>query len=76
MLDSKDGYSYEVDVWSLGVATYLLLFGLYPFDCDNYKGIPSKINSKTYLINPSLSDISKGFIGKMLQVKPQERWTV
>jgi serine/threonine protein kinase len=29
---SKEGYSYEVDTWSLGVIAFLLLCGRYPFE--------------------------------------------
>jgi serine/threonine protein kinase len=58
------------------VATYLLLYGHYPFDNGEYKGVASRINTKTFLINPSLSEISKSFVSKMLQVKAHERWTI
>ena len=65
---SKHGYSYEVDIWSLGILTYLLLYGHYPFEDE--KSISTKISTKTYLINPTLSDITKNFIGRMLQMNP------
>jgi polo-like kinase 1 len=76
IMESKNGYSYEVDVWSLGVTVYLLLYGHYPFENSDSKSITSRINAKTYLINPSLSDMAKNFISRMLQTKPQDRWTV
>lgn len=63
-------------MWSLGVSAYLLLYGHYPFENSDSKSISNKISAKTYLINPYLSDISKSFVSRMLQVKPQERWTV
>jgi polo-like kinase 1 len=70
VLESRQGYSYEVDVWSLGVTTYLLLYGYYPFDHGDPRTVAARIASKTYLINPALSDIAKAFISKMLQIKP------
>ena len=54
--------------------TFLLLYGKYPFEDE--KSISTKINTKTYLINPTLSDITKNFIGKMLQINPHDRFTV
>ncbi len=29
---SNDGYSFEVDVWSLGIIAFLLLCGRFPFE--------------------------------------------
>ena len=76
ILDSRNGYSYEVDVWSIGIATYLMLYGRYPFDASDPKNVATRINSKTYLINPSVSEYAKSFISKMLKLQPCDRATV
>mgnify|MGYP002361641269 CR=1 FL=1 len=75
ILESKNGYSYEVDIWSLGIATYLLLYGRYPFDGSDPKITAARVASKTYLINPSISESAKHFISKMLQIRPVDRFT-
>lgn len=31
---SKDGYSFEIDLWSLGIIAFLLLVGRFPFDSN------------------------------------------
>jgi polo-like kinase 1 len=75
ILEGKVGYSYEVDIWSLGVVTYVLLFGKFPFECGDPKSIGQRIKGKTYLINPSVSDPAKTFISGMLQMSPADRLT-
>ncbi len=64
-----------MDIWSLGIATYLLLYGRYPFDGSDPKITAARVASKTYLINPSISESAKHFISKMLQIRPVDRFT-
>ena len=42
------GHSFEIDVWAIGVITYLLLYGRAPFDCDEINQIYKRIKSVSY----------------------------
>jgi polo-like kinase 1 len=43
VLDGKNGHSYEVDVWSLGVVLYTLIIGKPPFETPDVKTTYKKI---------------------------------
>ncbi len=67
----KKGHSYEVDVWSLGVIAYALLFGKPPFETNDVKATYEKIKICDYSFPKSnVSQTAKDFITKMLKVNP------
>lgn len=37
ILDNKNGYSFEVDLWYLGIIFYTLLFGVHPFEASDIR---------------------------------------
>lgn len=43
ILDGKNGHSYEVDIWSLGVILYTMLIGKPPFETQDVKATYRKI---------------------------------
>ena len=47
-MEKKNGHSYEVDIWSLGVVIYTMLFGVPPFDANDEKVIYKKIKTNSY----------------------------
>ncbi len=66
----KNGHSYEVDIWSIGVIAYALLFGRPPFETNDLKLTYSKIKSCNYSFpdNVNASASVKKFITKILQL--------
>eukprot|EP00937_MAST-01D_sp_MAST-1D-sp2_P007462 g7462.t1 len=76
---SNAPYGAEVDMWSIGVITYILLCGFPPFYDDNNASLFEHIKSGTFdYPSPywdSVSDGAKEFINKLLVVNPQTRLT-
>jgi len=78
ILEGKNGHSYEVDTWSLGVIIYALLIGKPPYETPDvkttYKKI--KINSYSFPEHVPISDAAKSLIQKILVLEPTQRPTL
>ena len=66
----KKGYSFEVDIWSIGVIMYQLLTGKFPFgnECKEDKKIYEEITKKEINENDlnNISDVAKDLIKQLL----------
>jgi len=76
---SATGYDKEVDLWSIGVITYILLCGFPPFYNESLNKLFEEILSAEYDYPEEYwSDISteaKDFVSKLLVVDPSRRLT-
>uniref|UniRef100_A0AAV1U1P8 Protein kinase domain-containing protein n=1 Tax=Peronospora matthiolae TaxID=2874970 RepID=A0AAV1U1P8_9STRA len=79
ILEGKS-YGKTVDIWSIGVITYILLCGYPPFHDDNHNALFKKIKSGKFEFDAPywdhVSDDAKDLISEMLVVNPEKRATV
>jgi len=72
-------YDQSVDMWAIGVITYVMLTGCFPFfeEGNNYKALYQKIINIdfTFPEDPPLSDEVRDFIGSLLVRDPSKRAT-
>lgn len=78
VLDGKQGHSYEVDVWSLGVITYTLLIGKPPFETSDVKTTYRRIRMNAYSFpdHVPISDQAKSLVTRILVTEPTKRPTL
>ena len=78
ILSGKQGHSYEVDIWSIGVILYTLLIGKPPFETSDVKTTYRRIKANAYTFpeHIKVSDTSKSLITKILCLDPVKRPTL
>eukprot|EP00042_Codosiga_hollandica_P041887 m.378083 g.378083 ORF g.378083 m.378083 type:complete len:673 (+) comp56194_c0_seq6:68-2086(+) len=75
ILESKEGHSYEVDIWSFGCIMYTMLIGRPPFETENIKATYQKIKNNDYRIPSSctISEDARDLIQQTLNGDPIAR---
>ena len=75
VLEGKNGHSYEVDMWSIGVVMYTCLVGKPPFETNDVKSTYKLIKSNNYSFPERLhiSEGAKSLIRRILQSEPESR---
>jgi len=75
VLEGKNGHSYEVDMWSIGVVMYTCLVGKPPFETSDVKSTYKLIKSNSYSFPDRLhiSEGAKALVRRILQSEPENR---
>lgn len=70
-------YTGKCDIWSLGIMTYYLLIGTFPFQGNNWDELYQKVKNNKFTIPPNpnrkLSKESLVFISKLLELEESKR---
>jgi len=67
----RKAYTKSVDVWALGVITFVLLCGVFPFDDQKRPNDMYKLRFPSWA--SGVSDFAKNLIGRLLEVNPETR---
>jgi aurora kinase len=78
---SKEGYTDKIDIWSLGILTYELLFGRSPFESDIKKivlnnEVKAELSEVTFPVAPVIREETKQLILNLLANDPQKRMDI
>jgi serine/threonine protein kinase len=77
MFVKNGAYGCEIDLWAVGVVTYILLFGQFPFDARFLSQVEDKIIDGAFDFPPDLDALvshdAKKFIEYLLVVDPANR---
>lgn len=76
IIDNSKGYSYEVDMWSVGVIMFIFLIGKPPFETDNVSKTYERIKVADYKIPSSFTNQAAiDLLKRILVVDPSKRIT-
>lgn len=76
--NGSKGHSFEVDIWSIGVIMYTLLFGKPPFQSENIDNTYQRIKDNRYVFpqHVKVSGAAKSLIKSILHTRPEMRPTI
>lgn len=76
MIAGKRYHGTQVDIWSCGVILFALICGYLPFEDSNTSMLYKKIISGDYRCPKFMSEEAKDLVSKILNTKPDERFTI
>jgi serine/threonine protein kinase len=73
VLARKEYVGENADVWAFGVVMYAIAEGRHPFNATNYKELLRTVNRGVFEFVNIVNPVHKGFIKRILKVKPDHR---
>jgi len=69
-------YSFQVDIWSMGVIFYSMLFGKAPFEAQDFASTYKRIFANEYVLSDSrpITPWAEDLLACMLQSEPSQRY--
>ncbi|VDP90074.1 unnamed protein product [Echinostoma caproni] len=76
VVNPESSYEHPVDIWSLGILAFEMLFGHVPFAGETTKDVADQIRFSELKFPHDASNTAADLINNMLQKNPEERITV
>ena len=73
---TSENYAFGVDIWSLGILLFEMIFGHSPFEGKNMNSIMINIKVHDLIYDKPVSKECKNLIEKMLESNPQKRFKI
>ena len=73
---TSENYAFGVDIWSLGILLFEMIFGHSPFEGKNMNSIMINIKVHDLIYDKPVSNECQNLIEKMLESNPQKRFKI
>jgi [calcium/calmodulin-dependent protein kinase] kinase len=74
--DENEINGFAIDIWSLGVTLFIMLYGYFPFNGDSFDEISNSIKNDAIFIPSDADAFEIDIINKILEKDPKKRITL
>lgn len=75
-MKNKNGYGFNVDLWSAGVVLFAMLYGTVPFKASSMEELHSLILRGVYTLKEDISQEARDMLRGLLEINPHKRLTI
>lgn len=76
ILKNKNGYGFNVDLWSAGVVLFAMLYGTVPFKAASIEELHGLILRGIYTLKDDISQEARDMLRGLLEINPFKRLTI